>query len=51
MTTRSFQLLVKQSEHHARTEVLTSGVLECRAVEEREELVHIDLVALRNGAE
>ena len=51
MTTRSFQLLVQESENHARTEVLTSGVLECRAVEEREELVHIDLVALGNGAE
>ena len=44
-------LLIKQGENHARTEVLTGGVLERRAVEQREEFVHIDLVALRNGAE
>ena len=44
-------LLIKQCEHHARAEVLTGGVLQGGAVEEREELVHIDLVCLGNGAE
>ena len=44
-------LLVQESEYHSWSKVLTCGVLECRAVEEREELVHIDLVALGNGAE
>lgn len=30
-------ILIKQSEHHTRAEVLTGGVLECRAVEQHEQ--------------
>ena len=43
--------LVQQREHHARAEVLTGGVLECRAVEQHEQGARFNLVRLRDAAE
>ena len=43
--------LVQQREHHARAEVLTGGVLECRAVEQHEQRARFNLVGLRDAAE
>ena len=44
-------ILIKQSEHHAGAEVLTGGVLECRAVEQHEQCACFNLIGLRDAAE